>query len=57
MLFTSGRVPVDMVGKIVAAGIPVLVSKSVPTMQSVKLAEDYNLVLIGRTWPDQFEVF
>ncbi len=57
MIFTSGRVPVDMVKKIIAAGIPVLVSKSVPTAESVKLAEEYNLNLICRAWPDQCEVF
>ncbi|MCR5789903.1 MAG: formate dehydrogenase accessory sulfurtransferase FdhD [Lachnospiraceae bacterium] len=57
MLFTSGRVPVDMVEKVIAAGIPVLVSKSVPTAESVELAEEYNLNLIGRAWPDQYEVF
>ena len=27
MIFTSGRVPVDMVEKVIVAGIPVLVSK------------------------------
>ncbi len=57
MIFTSGRVPADMVEKIIAAGIPVLVSKSVPTAESVKLAEEYNLNLICRAWPDQCEVF
>ncbi len=57
MIFTSGRVPVDMTEKVIAAGIPVLVSKSVPTAESVKLAEKYGLKLICRAWPDQFEVF
>ncbi len=57
MIFTSGRVPADMTEKVIAAGIPVLVSKSVPTEESVKLAEEYNLKLICRSWPDQYEVF
>ncbi len=57
MLFTSGRTPVDMVEKVISAGIPVLVSKSVPTIESVKLAEEYNLTLIGRAWPDQCEIY
>ena len=57
MLFTSGRVPVDMVEKVIAAGIPVLVSKSVPTVESVKLAKEYGLTLICRAWPDKCEIF
>ena len=56
MLFTSGRVPVDMVEKVIAAGVPVLVSKSVPTVQSVELAKEYNLTLICRAWPDRCEI-
>lgn len=57
MIFISGRVPVDMVEKVIAAGIPVLVSKSVPTAESVELAEEYNLKLICKAWPDQYEMF
>ena len=56
MLFTSGRVPVDMAEKVIRAEIPVLVSKSVPTVQSVKLAEEHGLTLIFRAWKDSFEV-
>ena len=55
MLFTSGRVPVDMVEKVIRAGIPVLVSKSVPTVQSASLAEKHGLTLIFRAWKDSFE--
>lgn len=57
MLFTSGRVPEDMVEKVIAAGVPVLVSKSVPTKESVELAGEYGLELICRVWPDRFEIF
>ena len=46
MLFTSGRVPLDMVEKVIAAGIPVLISKSVPTKESVEAAEKHGLTLI-----------
>ena len=55
ILYTSGRVPVDMVEKVIAAGVPVLVSKSVPTAESVALAEEYGLTIIGRAFPEQFE--
>lgn len=55
VLFTTGRVPVDMVEKAVAAGVPVLVSKSVPTIEAVELAHTSGLCLIGKAWPDSFE--
>ena len=57
MIFTSGRVPVDMVEKVITAGIPVLVSKSVPTKESVDMAREYGLTLICRAWPDKCEIF
>lgn len=57
MLFTTGRVPADMARKAITAGIPVLVSKSVPTNAAIELARDYNLTLICRAWPDSYEVF
>ncbi len=55
VLFTTGRVPVDMVEKAIASGIPVLVSKSVPTIEAVELAHTAGLCLIGKAWPDSYE--
>lgn len=57
ILFTTGRVPTDMVKKAVAARIPVLVSKAVPTDEALLMAEEYNLTLICKAWPDQYEIF
>ncbi len=57
MLFTTGRVPTDMVRKAVASRIPVLVSKAVPTLEAVEMAQRYGLVLICRAWPDSFEIY
>lgn len=57
MLFTTGRVATDMVRKVVAAGIPVFVSKAVPTDEAVEMARYYNLNLICKAWNDRFEVF
>ncbi|MBO6015819.1 MAG: formate dehydrogenase accessory sulfurtransferase FdhD [Lachnospiraceae bacterium] len=57
MVFTSGRVPVDMTEKLIAAGVPVLVSKSVPTADSVRMAKQYGLSLICRAWPDGCELY
>lgn len=57
MLFCSGRVPTDMVEKVAVSGIPVLLSKAVPTAESIALADSYGLTLICRAWPDQCEIF
>lgn len=57
MLFTTGRVPVDMAEKAIAARVPVLVSKAVPTTEGIALAKTYGLKLICKAWPDSFEVF
>lgn len=57
ILFTTGRVPTDMVKKAVAARVPALVSKAVPTNEAIKMAGEYNLTLICKAWPDKFEIF
>ena len=57
ILYTTGRVPTDMVKKAVAARIPVLVSKSVPTDAAVEMARYYHLTLICKAWPDRYEIF
>jgi FdhD protein len=57
ILFTTGRVPTDMVKKAVAAGVGTLVSKAVPTDAAVEMAEKYNLNLICKAWPDSYVVY
>lgn len=57
ILFTTGRVPVDMVRKVIMANVPVLVSKAVPTAEAAEMARRYHLTLICRAWPDSYEVY
>lgn len=57
ILFTTGRVPVDMVSKVIRARIPVLVSKSIPTFDAVEMAREWGLTLICKAWPDSFEIY
>ncbi|MBR1471243.1 MAG: formate dehydrogenase accessory sulfurtransferase FdhD [Lachnospiraceae bacterium] len=57
MLYTTGRVPADMVQKAVMARVPVLVSKSVPTDAAVQMAAEYGLQLYCKAWPDSFTVY
>lgn len=47
LLFTTGRVPVDMTIKAIRAGVPVLCSKARPTKQAVELAQEFGLTLLG----------
>ncbi len=47
LLFTTGRVPVDMTIKAIRAGVPVLCSKARPTKQAVELARKFGLTLLG----------
>ena len=56
MLFTSGRVPVDMVTKAVRAKIPILASKAVPTESGIELAKRSHLTLICSAYPDSADV-
>ena len=46
IVYSSGRIPTDMVIKAIRAGIPILASKAVPTEDAVILAKEYNLTLI-----------
>ena len=56
-LFTTGRMPVDMVRKVIRAGIPVLISKQQPTFESVELSQKYDLTLIGNLRKDHLDVY
>lgn len=46
ILYSSGRIPVDMASKAIRAGIPVLASKAAPTAEAVELAKSCHLTLI-----------
>ena len=56
ILYISGRVPTDMMQKVIRAGIPVLVSKAVPTADAVKMADEYGVTLIVKAYPDKIEI-
>lgn len=57
ILYSSGRMPVDMVSKAIRAGIPVLVSKGAPTAKAVALAQRYGLTLICAARQDRMKLF
>ena len=45
-LFTTGRMPADMVMKAVRAGVPLLASKTYPTDEGIALAQKTRLTLV-----------
>ncbi|MDR0923441.1 MAG: formate dehydrogenase accessory sulfurtransferase FdhD [Hungatella sp.] len=47
VLITSGRVPSDMITKIIKAKIPILVARSVPTDVAIEMANKFNITLVG----------
>ena len=56
-VFISGRVPADVVRKTVRAGVPVLMSKELPTKEAVRLAERYGLTLLSQVTLGGFLTF
>lgn len=57
ILFTSGRIPLDMVEKVIRAKIPVFVTKAKPTIQSVECAAQYGLTLIGSATHRGYKIY
>lgn len=57
ILYTTGRMPLDMVKKAIRAGIPVMAGRKMPTGESLALAEEKNLTLIGQLRPDNMVIF
>ncbi|PKP58443.1 MAG: formate dehydrogenase family accessory protein FdhD [Candidatus Altiarchaeales archaeon HGW-Altiarchaeales-1] len=47
ILFTSGRLPADIIAKISRLGIPVAVTRTAVTYSAIKVAENTNVTLIG----------
>jgi FdhD protein len=47
VLITSGRISTEMIGKAYKMGVPIVVSRTSPTMTSIRLAEAWNMTLIG----------
>lgn len=57
IVFTSGRIPTDMAVKAVRAGVPIIVSKAVPTDLTIEMARKYDLTLICSAHHDSMKVF
>lgn len=57
VLFSSGRIPDDMIEKAIRARVPVLVSNAVPTDRAVELARKFHVTLICTARPESMDVF
>ncbi|MBR6787280.1 MAG: formate dehydrogenase accessory sulfurtransferase FdhD [Clostridia bacterium] len=57
VLFSSGRIPDDMIEKAIRARVPVLASNAVPTDRAVELAREYHVILICTAREKGMDVF
>jgi len=56
-IITSGRVPMDMINKIVAIGVPMIVSRSTPTIAAVETARASGITLLGFSRENRFNIY
>ena len=52
-ILTSGRIAADMILKAVAARVPVVVSRSIPTTTAFEIAEATGVTIVGRIGDDE----
>ena len=57
IVYSSGRIPTDMVMKAIRAGIPILSSKASLTCEAVQLAEKYHLTLVCAARRDRMKLY
>lgn len=56
-VYSSGRVPTEIVRKAIMAGLPILCTKASPTAAAIQMARDYRLTLICAARRDRMKVF
>lgn len=57
VLISSGRVSTEMIGKAYKMGVPVVASRTSPTATSIRLAEAWNITLIGYVRATRLRVY
>ncbi len=53
----SCRMSLEIVGKIIKAGIPIVISNAAPTLKAVKLADKSGLTIIGFARNNRFNIY
>lgn len=56
-LFTTGRVSSEMLLKTLKAKVPMIISRSAPTDLAVKLAQEYNVTLVGFVRGERMNIY
>lgn len=56
-VITSGRVPLDMIKKVDTCGIPMIVSRTAPTISAAYFARDKGITLLGFSREKRFNVY
>jgi len=56
-ILTSGRIPMDMIQKVAAIGVPMIVSRSTPTIAAVETARAANITLLGFSRENRFNIY
>ena len=56
-ILTSGRIPMDMINKVVSIGIPMIVSRSTPTIAAVETARTAGVTLLGFSRENRFNIY
>lgn len=56
-ILTSGRIPMDMIQKVAAIGVPMIVSRSTPTIAAVEAARKAGITLLGFSRENRFNLY
>ena len=56
-ILTSGRIPMDMIQKVTAIGVPMIVSRSTPTIAAVETARKTGITLLGFSRENRFNIY
>ena len=56
-ILTSGRIPMDMIQKVAAIGVPMIVSRSTPTIAAVEAARKAGITLLGFSRENRFNIY
>lgn len=57
VLVTSGRISTEMIGKARKMNVPIVVSRTSPTITSIQLAQRWNMTLVGYVRASRFRVY
>ncbi|MBQ7000014.1 MAG: formate dehydrogenase accessory sulfurtransferase FdhD [Oscillospiraceae bacterium] len=56
-ILTSGRIPMDMIQKVAAISVPMIVSRSTPTIAAVEAARQAGITLLGFSRENRFNIY